>query len=228
MKILNINFPNFQLLRVAAGSKILFVKFSKLNLVSKTTYFHGFCSSGNAAKLTIEKTILKSKIFLIFCSNFQTEFSEIVAPNQLQLQFVRQFEKRLIILHVIGNSNRMSIFWWEMFFNDSIIITFTWRINQFLLLNTFFFFFRRQFLCQLDFFLLRLQSSGSFRLVSTILIISCPFSWYCECWLPCVYTMKDIDNVYRTAQKMKFSIKDLFNKCDQICCGFGQIYWRNP
>lgn len=110
MKILNINFPNFQLLRVAAGSKILFVKFSKLDLVSKTTYFHGFCSSGNAAKLTIEKTILKSKIFLIFCSNFQTEFSEIVAPNQLQLQFVRQFEKRLIILHVIGNSTRMSIF----------------------------------------------------------------------------------------------------------------------
>ena len=26
-----------------------------------------------------------------------------------------------------------------------------------------------------------------------------------------------------TAQKMKFSIKDLFSKCDQI-----RIYWKNP
>ena len=34
---------------------------------------------------------------------------------------------------------------------------------------------------------------------------------------------------YNTAQKMKFSIKDFFSKCDQICsCGFGHIYWRNP
>ena len=29
-----------------------------------------------------------------------------------------------------------------------------------------------------------------------------------------------------TAQKMKFSIKDFFSKCDQIW--FGHIYWRNP
>ena len=27
-----------------------------------------------------------------------------------------------------------------------------------------------------------------------------------------------------TAQKMKFSIKDFFSKCDQIHCGFGHIY----
>ena len=27
-----------------------------------------------------------------------------------------------------------------------------------------------------------------------------------------------------TAQKMKFSIKDFFSKCDQIRCGFGHIY----
>ena len=33
-----------------------------------------------------------------------------------------------------------------------------------------------------------------------------------------------------TTQKMKFSITDLFSKCDQIRCffGFGHIYWRNP
>ena len=30
-----------------------------------------------------------------------------------------------------------------------------------------------------------------------------------------------------TAQKMKFSIKDFYSKCDQIS-GFGHIYWRNP
>ena len=32
--------------------------------------------------------------------------------------------------------------------------------------------------------------------------------------------------VYIVTQKIKFSIKDFFSKCDQICCG--QIYWRNP
>ena len=30
-----------------------------------------------------------------------------------------------------------------------------------------------------------------------------------------------------TAQKMKFSIKDFFSKCDQVSL-FGHIYWRNP
>ena len=37
-------------------------------------------------------------------------------------------------------------------------------------------------------------------------------------------------SVALTAQKMKFSIKDSFSKCDQICsfCGFDHIYWRNP
>ena len=31
---------------------------------------------------------------------------------------------------------------------------------------------------------------------------------------------------YGTVQKMKFSIKDLFSKCDQIAvsCGFGHFY----
>ena len=33
-----------------------------------------------------------------------------------------------------------------------------------------------------------------------------------------------------TAQKMKFSIKDFYSKCNQIRsnCGFCHIYWRNP
>ena len=32
-----------------------------------------------------------------------------------------------------------------------------------------------------------------------------------------------------TEQKMKFSIKDFFSKCDQFAgnCGFGHICWRN-
>ena len=32
--------------------------------------------------------------------------------------------------------------------------------------------------------------------------------------------------IFDTAQKMKFSIKDIFSKCDQ--CGFGHIHGRNP
>ena len=33
-----------------------------------------------------------------------------------------------------------------------------------------------------------------------------------------------------TAQKIKFSVKDFFSKCDKpvISFAFGQIYWRNP
>ena len=31
---------------------------------------------------------------------------------------------------------------------------------------------------------------------------------------------------FKTAQMMKFSIKDFFSKCDQIPSG--HIYWRNP
>ena len=34
-----------------------------------------------------------------------------------------------------------------------------------------------------------------------------------------------VDVVFHTAQKMKFSIKDFFSKCDQsaVSCGFGQF-----
>ena len=38
------------------------------------------------------------------------------------------------------------IFWWHMFFNNSLYIAFTWNINQFLLLNTFSFLFSQMFL----------------------------------------------------------------------------------
>ena len=31
-----------------------------------------------------------------------------------------------------------------------------------------------------------------------------------------------------TTQKMKFSIKGFYSKCDQIHSLYGHIYWRNP
>ena len=41
---------------------------------------------------------------------------------------------------------------------------------------------------------------------------------------------QDENHVTLTAQRMKYSIKDFFSKCDPIAgnCGFGHIYWRNP
>ena len=47
----------------------------------------------------------------------------------------------------------------------------------------------------------------------------------------CLYTsIRKYIQVYITAQKMKLSIKDFFNKCNQICSKqrFDHIYWRNP
>ena len=41
------------------------------------------------------------------------------------------------------------------------------------------------------------------------------------------FSIKDLFSKYdqiRSAQKMNFSIKDFFSNCD----GFGRIYWRNP
>ena len=37
----------------------------------------------------------------------------------------------------------------------------------------------------------------------------------------------DIFGAFTTTQKMKFSIKEFFSKCDQIR-RFGHFYWRNP
>ena len=39
------------------------------------------------------------------------------------------------------------------------------------------------------------------------------------------WKIKALTSSITTAQKMKFSIKDFFSKCDH--CGFGHIYWRN-
>ena len=41
---------------------------------------------------------------------------------------------------------KLLFFWWGMFFNNSINITFTWCINKFLLLSTIFFLFAQNFL----------------------------------------------------------------------------------
>ena len=38
---------------------------------------------------------------------------------------------------------------------------------------------------------------------------------------------KNTTPLHTTAQKMKFSIKDFYSKCEQIS-GFSQMYWRNP
>ena len=46
-------------------------------------------------------------------------------------------------------------------------------------------------------------------------------------WASFLYA--DSDAIILTAQKMKFSIKDFFSKCDQIRRKLLlNIYWRNP
>ena len=59
-----------------------------------------------------------------------------------------------------------------------------------------------------------------------------------EVWQGSEYTSKELSVSFTlTAQKMKFSTKDSFSKCDQIRrkpqiwshnCRFGLIYWENP
>ena len=48
--------------------------------------------------------------------------------------------------------------------------------------------------------------------------------------LACIESVETTHKIHITAQKMKFSIKDFFSKCDQIHRKrqFGHIYWRNP
>ena len=58
-------------------------------------------------------------------------------------------------------------------------------------------------------------------------IITCNHLPFFLCFFFCTIVNWATD----TAQKMKFSMKDLFSKCDQIwphSCRFGHIYWRNP
>ena len=98
-----------------------------------------------------------------------------------QIQFIWRFEKRLMVLQyfIIDNNTRMSVFLWEMFFNNIMNITSTWCINQFLVLNTFSFLFPRSFLVinwiSISLDSLCLESSGSFHFVFEFLDISCPF-----------------------------------------------------
>ena len=49
--------------------------------------------------------------------------------------------------------------------------------------------------------------------------------WKLSCSCSLVFWL--LRNTQLTAQKMKFSIKDFFSKCDQIR-SFCHIYWRNP
>ena len=62
-------------------------------------------------------------------------------------QFARRFvNKRLMrYSYFKSRASRTYIFWWDMFFNNSLSITFKWCINQFLLLNTFSFLFAQIF-----------------------------------------------------------------------------------
>ena len=98
-----------------------------------------------------------------------------------QIQVIWRFEKRLMVLQyfIIDNNTRMSVFLWEMFFNNIMNITSTWCINQFLVLNTFSFLFPRSFLVinwiSISLDSLCLESSGSFHFVFEFLDISCPF-----------------------------------------------------
>ena len=52
------------------------------------------------------------------------------------------------------------------------------------------------------------------------------------CFALIILTMASLDILflYSTTQKMKFSIKDFFSKCDQIrsFLRIGHICWRNP
>ena len=96
------------------------------------------------------------------------------------IQFIWRFEKRLMVLQyfIIDNNTRMSVFLWEMFFNN-MNITSTWCINQFLFLNTFSFLLPQSFLVinwiSISLDSLCLESSGSFHFAFEFLDISCPF-----------------------------------------------------
>ena len=65
------------------------------------------------------------------------------------------------------------------------------------------------------------------------------FSWQERMFSNCtdnksyaIFSWKERSSYFETvtAQKMKFSMKGFFSKCDQIAVswGFGHIYWKNP
>ena len=70
----------------------------------------------------------------------------------------------------------MYIFWWGMFFNNSLYVTFTWCISQFLLLNTFYFLFPQTFLLINSIFLcFDPWIFCQLLIVSKFLTVSCAF-----------------------------------------------------
>ena len=70
----------------------------------------------------------------------------------------------------------MYIFWWGMFFNNSLYVTFTWCTSQFLLLNTFYFLFPQTFLLINSIFLcFDPWIFCQLLIVSKFLTVSCAF-----------------------------------------------------
>ena len=87
--------------------------------------------------------------FLFITKWFSLQITVILLVNLvLELhQFARRFvNKRLMgYSYFKSRASRKYIFWWDMFFSNSLSITFKWYINQFLLLNTFSFLFAQIF-----------------------------------------------------------------------------------
>ena len=60
----------------------------------------------------------------------------------------------------------------------------------------------------------------------------CDFIEQCKCHevdMTVMISKRPASKQLFCAQKMRFSIKDLFSKCDESAgnCGFGHNYWRN-
>ena len=85
-----------------------------------------------------------------------------------------------------------------MFFSNSINVTFKWCINNFFLKTLFLFFFLRLFSLP-TWFLLGLESFGSYHLVFEILVVSYSLTLFCKYWLPSIklsLLYENIDHVY--------------------------------
>ena len=95
----------------------------------------------------MESFFLKKTVslgLLVSCSSL-SQSTQILLVKKLQeeLQFVRQFEERLMILHCLLTTTSQCKISDEIFFNNSINITFKWCINNFFLETLFLFYFLR-------------------------------------------------------------------------------------
>ena len=115
--------------------------------------------------------------------------------------FLQQLEKGLMVLqYFVIDNTRMSIFWWEMFFNNSIHITFTQCFNHFLLLNTFSFLSLQTFLI--------INSTSSFLWQFELWIF-----WYQTfCFQVCSYFLSILWMLWMlvTPYKVKFTLSTIF------------------